>query len=76
MFVWLVAANLVVLHSAGGGHEVIVNPVEVTVLRGPTESRQHLPKDAHCMVNFSDGKFVSVIETCSVVRKMFEEAIK
>jgi hypothetical protein len=76
MSVWLVAANLVVLHSAGGGYEIIVNPVEVTILRGPTEGRQNLPKDAQCMVNFSDGKFVSVIEDCEMVRKLFEEATK
>jgi hypothetical protein len=34
-----------------------------------------LTKDVHCVVGLSDGKFVSVIEPCDLVRKLIEEAV-
>jgi hypothetical protein len=62
--------SLVVLHNAAG-QEIIVNPKEVTILRGPMQG-QHLSPKAHCAISFSDGKFASVNETCEKVRELFE----
>jgi hypothetical protein len=29
----------------------------------------------HCVIGLSDGKFVSVIEPCDLVRKLIEEVV-
>jgi len=60
----LVASGLIVFH-APDGHEIYVNPAEITVLHqrlAPGESR--FTEKASCLINTSDGKFVTVIETC------------
>jgi len=66
--------RLVVLHARGG--EIHVNPNEVTHMRAhpPGEEHRAFTEDVECMINLSDGKFVTVIETCETVRKLFEEA--
>jgi hypothetical protein len=72
------ALHMVLLHRVDGG-EVAINPAQVTVLH-PTASstggsNKLLTKDVHCVVGLSDGKFVSVIEPCDLVRKLIEEAV-
>jgi hypothetical protein len=60
----VVASSLIVFH-APDGHEIYVNPAEITVLHqrlAPGESR--FTEKASCLINTSDGKFVTVIETC------------
>jgi hypothetical protein len=63
--------GLVALHN-GAGQEVFVNPREVTNLQGP-KTRALFVKHVHCLVGFSDGKFVTVTETCEAVRELFEK---
>jgi hypothetical protein len=72
------ALHMVLLHRVGGG-EVAVNPAHVTALHATMssigQSNKLLTKDVHCVVGLSDGKFVSVIEPCDLVRKLIEEAV-
>jgi hypothetical protein len=72
----IAAAVLLVLLHTPKGFEVYVNPQNVTSMRADDPSKQHeLMTDAvRCMLNLSDGKFVSVVETCDQVRALFEEA--
>ena len=68
------AMAMVLLHRADGG-EVRVFPSHVTSLH---EAAIHGPKvitkAAGCVVWLADGRMLSVIETCDVVRKKLEEA--
>lgn len=60
------AADLVELHGVDG-HVVQVNPDQVTSLR-PRTSGEHFTEKAQCLVNLTDGKYVTVTETCDKVR--------
>jgi hypothetical protein len=69
-----IATALILLHVPGGG-EVFVNPAEVTSLRPAREDHtdKYFTEQVNCMVALVDGKFVTVVEPCNVVRKMVEE---
>lgn len=73
----IVAARLILLHSIDGS-DIILNPDEVVSMRGPRAD----PKDkafvdgVNCMINTSDGKYLSVRETCAEVMRIFVEQEK
>jgi hypothetical protein len=67
---------MVLLHRADGG-EVIVAPSQITSLhaKAPTSAtNKAVAPEARCVVWLADGKLLSVIETCDVVRKLLDEA--
>jgi hypothetical protein len=68
------AVVLVLLHTPKA--EVYVNPQSVTSMRAddPGKPHEYMTDAVHCMLNLSDGKFVSVIETCDQVKALIEEA--
>jgi hypothetical protein len=68
------ALQLVLLH-APDGHEVAVNPAEITHMHAKRDASgdKYFTKEAQCMINLSDGKFVTVIESCEIVRKLIKE---
>ncbi|MGY2987730.1 hypothetical protein [Bradyrhizobium sp. USDA 4508] len=71
----MIAATIVlVLLHAPNGHEILVNPREVTSMRAaiPDQKNEHFTDDVHCMISLTDGKFVTVVETCDTVRRLFE----
>jgi hypothetical protein len=71
----LIAFSLVLLHRADG-YEVIVNPSQVTSLRATIGRPSKLvPQGTRCMVGLTDGKFVSVVESCDEVRKLLEQVL-
>lgn len=70
--------RLIVFHSPDG-HEVHINPAEVTSLRGKhdaAESNKLFTDNVSCMISLSDGKYVTVVETCPQVRGAIEEATR
>lgn len=69
----LVALHLIVLHTVDG-HEVIINPAQVTNLIAAKEGQDNklFTNEVHCMIGLTDGKFVSVGESCEVVRQLLE----
>lgn len=67
---------MVLLHRADGG-EVIVAPSQITALHAKQPANvtnKAVAPEARCVVWLADGKLLSVIETCSVVRKLLDEA--
>lgn len=73
----VLAFELVLLHRPGGG-EVWINPKSVTTMHAGKpggESGKYLTGEAKCLLNTTDGKFISVIELCSDVRAKFEDAL-
>ena len=66
---------MIVLHSAGG-IAIDVNTDQITHLRNPEPSNPSFTRDVKCMVNLSDGKFVTVTETCMEVRRIMESSRK
>jgi hypothetical protein len=72
----LVAAMLILLHRADGG-EVAVYPSHVTALhaKAPTSAENKVATPAgRCAVWLTDGRMLSVIETCDVVKRLLEAA--
>src|SRR4051812_4441721 len=67
------AIVLIALHSVIGT-EISVNVAEITSMyeaRGDAD--KIVVKGARCIINLSDGKFASVIETCGDVRRKIED---
>jgi hypothetical protein len=48
---------------------------EITSLRSARnrDADDRYFKDVECMINLTDGKYVTVTESCAIVRKLFEE---
>jgi hypothetical protein len=74
----LVSTALILLHEAGGG-EVAINPSHIAVLHNTTESaggqrNKIVVKGVNCVLALSNGKIVSVVETCDTVRHAMEKA--
>ena len=74
MFIAIVL-HLIILHTVDG-REVQINPSYVTSVHGRRDENRHITEHANCLIHLADGKFVSVTESCDVVRKMVEEALQ
>ena len=66
-----ILAALIVLHSATGV-QIDINPNEITNLRRPEPSNPNFTPEVKCMINLTDGKFVTVRETCEEVRRAID----
>jgi len=78
--IMFVAVVLIVLHSVDG-FEIIVNPEHIAILRPTSEAakgtpNQLLTKGVTCVVGLSDGKFISVTETCATIRDAIDQSNK
>lgn len=67
-----VTLALVLLHGPNG-HEILINPATVTSMHAAIEGQKNqlVTDEVRCIINTSDGKFVSVVETCDVIRELF-----
>jgi hypothetical protein len=65
---------LIMLHTVDG-LEVDINPKQITSLREtrPDKEKHLVVAGVHCAVGLSDGKFVTVVESCADIRKKIEE---
>jgi len=69
---------LLVLHTLDG-REIDINPQKITSMReakADDKSGKYFTEGVRCMVNLSDGKFVSVIETCAQIRALLKGVTK
>jgi len=71
------AMHLVLLHTVDG-RDTLVNPEQVTSIthRFEDEPNKMLVNTVRCVVGFSNGKFISVIEDCDEVQRKLEDAGK
>jgi hypothetical protein len=67
--------DLVELHTLDG-RVIQINPAMVISMRAPqAQDKRVMHGNVQCIVNFVDGKFITVLEPCSVVQsKMMGEA--
>ena len=60
------------------GREVLINPANIVSVSATSEVREPREKlltdKAHCVINLTNGKFISVAEACASVRRRLEEA--
>jgi hypothetical protein len=71
----ILAAALIVLHTLDG-REIDINPAHVNSMREAKEDSEggkDFTPGVRCMINTTDGKFVTVIEECATVRRKLEE---
>jgi hypothetical protein len=61
---------MIILHS-GSGTPIDLNVDAITNMRNPEHGR-HFSGNVRCQINMSDGKFVTVKETCAGVRRLME----
>ena len=71
MIVWIAAVQMIALHSLSG-QVVLVNPKLIVSLLEAGRGKVVTEK-ANCIVTFTNGKFVSVLETCAQVRARMEQ---
>jgi hypothetical protein len=72
-----VAIVLIVLHGVDM-HEVMINPEQVTSLREARKAEHNkklFTAEAKCMIGLTDGKFVTVVESCKAVRELVEHEV-
>ena len=62
---------MIILHSATGV-EIDVNTATITNMRSPEPGNKNFTSDVRCLINMSDGKFVTVRETCEEVRRVMD----
>ena len=62
---------MIVLHSAAGV-AIDVNTDLITHLRNPEPSNPAFTPNVKCQVNMTDGKFVTVVESCREVRSIMD----
>ena len=68
------ALHLILLHTVDG-RETLVNPEQVTSVQSRSdEPNKVLVNTVQCVIGFSNGKFVSVVEPCDEVRSKLESA--
>lgn len=66
--------ELILVHMIDG-REVQINPAEIVRMRtgrDEDDPKRQFPADVNCVIAFTDGKFLSVSETCSQVRELIE----
>lgn len=65
-------AALIVLHGPNG-RDIFINPAAVTSMHAAIEGKKNelFTETARCLINTSDGKFISVVESCEKVRELF-----
>jgi hypothetical protein len=63
---------MIVLHSATGA-VIDVNTETITHLRNPEPSSPAFTPGVKCMINMTDGKFVTVVESCREVRSIMND---
>lgn len=70
---FLIAAEFVEVHGPNGQHAYI-NPSSISSLREPsqTDLRHYFVEGSKCVVVTTDGKFLSVRETCAEIHNMIE----
>jgi uncharacterized protein YlzI (FlbEa/FlbD family) len=71
----LVALHLVLLHTVDG-RETLINPDHVNSMSSHKagEPNKLLVDSVECVIGLTNGKIVSVVEPCDVVRQLLEEA--
>ena len=68
----IVAALLVVLHTLDS-RPVYINPNAVVSIGEVRSDSKVLHHTGHCLLTFSNGKLLTVIEDCPVVRQLLNE---
>jgi hypothetical protein len=71
---FVLTLGLVLLHGLDG-REIYINPETVTTMRAPIHGKENkvISAETQCVLNTTDGKFISVIETCDKVRELFQK---
>ncbi len=72
---WMpIATQMIVLHGLDG-REIVIVQSQVTVLYGaaPDKPNKRMSEGVNCVIGLTDGRFVSVIESCAEVRILMEE---
>jgi hypothetical protein len=69
----LVLALMVLLHRADGGEVLVAGP-QITSMHAaaPGGGNKVVNSAARCVVWLTDGRVLSVIETCEVVRRLLD----
>jgi uncharacterized protein YlzI (FlbEa/FlbD family) len=70
-----IVVHLIVLHTLDG-HEVVINPKQVTSLRAAKDDQPNkfYTDDVRCIISLTDGKIITVPEHCDDVQKLLEDA--
>jgi hypothetical protein len=68
----LIAIQLITVHMIDG-REVEINPHEVVRMQTSDGSNHQIPDAVQCVIWFTDGKYLPVVETCQKVRELIDK---
>lgn len=62
---------LIILHTLSGA-EIAINPKLIVSMRAsvPDKVNERIAPSANCLINMTDGKFITVVESCNKVREL------
>lgn len=72
----MVVAQLVfILLTGPSGNQITLNPKQISTMHAAVPGRENkqFTEQAKCVINTTDGKFISVIETCVEVQRRIRE---
>jgi hypothetical protein len=71
----LIALQLVIFHTVDG-HEVAINPAQVTNMIAAKDDQDNklFTNSVRCVINLTDGRFITVAESCDEVKRRLEAA--
>lgn len=72
----IAAVVLIILHTVDG-RQIGINPDQVVSLRPSLTAtgeakNKHFTDEVQCVINMTDGKYVTVIESCDAIKKKLE----
>ena len=62
---------MIILHS-GAGTPIDLNADSITNMRNPEPGNRNFSDNVKCQINMTDGKFITVKETCEEVRRVMD----
>ena len=66
---------LIILHNTAG-NQIVLNTNEVVSMREGDGDNQRVTKGIRCIINTTDGKFISVVEECHDIIEAAKESPK
>lgn len=68
------ALAMVLLHRADGGEVIVAGPQITSLHAAAIHGPKVMHQTAGCVVWLTDGRMLSVLETCEAVKKLMEQA--
>ena len=71
----LVEAGLIIVHAPGEHSEIAISVNQIASIHSTRKHNRELTEETRCAIATTDGRYISVIETCEQIKHMMSEVI-